>query len=103
MKSRPNTDQFALKKDPTDFLNGGAADVADTPTKAKSPVSIIPAPVVQATPPTVRVHREQKIFRLPVDLIAALKREAYERSVKSGGRVTETDLVEQALKRYLSI
>ena len=103
MKSRPNTDQFALKKDPTDFLNGGAADVADAPATSARLLAPIPAPVVQAALPTARVHREQKVFRLPVDLIAALKREAYERSVKAGGRVTETDLVEQALKAYLSI
>lgn len=101
MKSRPNTDQFALKKDPTDFLNGGAADAADAPNKTVTPAPSL-APVLQLAP-MPRVHREQKIFRLPVDLIAALKREAYERSVKLGGRVTETDLVEQALKAYLSI
>lgn len=99
MKSRPNTDQFALRKDPTDFLNGGTADAADAPNKTVTPTPSL-APVAQLAPPP-RVHREQKIFRLPVDLIAVLKREAYERSVKSGGRVTETDLVEQALKAYL--
>jgi len=88
MKARPNTNAFGLKKDPSDFLGGGAADV---PAK------------LDVKAPIARVHREQKIFRLPVDLIADLKREAYERSVKSGGRVTETDLVEQALRAYLSI
>jgi hypothetical protein len=103
MKSRPNTDQFSLKKDPTDFLNGGAADAADVLVKPASPPAPIPVVVAPATFPSARVHREQKVFRLPVDLIAALKREAYERSVKAGGRVTETDLVEQALKAYLSV
>lgn len=103
MKGRPNTDQFSLKKDPTDFLSGGAADAADAPVKPASPPAPIPVVVAPAALPSARVHREQKVFRLPVDLIAALKREAYERSVKAGGRVTETDLVEQALKAYLSI
>lgn len=96
MKSRPNTEQFALKKDPTQFLSGGAADAADVPSKPLA-ASLIQTPLI------TKVHREQKIFRLPVDLIASLKREAYERSVKLGGRVTETDLVEQALKSYLSL
>ena len=50
-----------------------------------------------------KVHREQKVFRLPLDLINALKRECYERSVKTGLRVTETELVEQALRSMLSI
>lgn len=103
MKSRPNTDQFALKKDPTDFLNGGAADAANAPAKPASPPAPMSALIAQTTLPMARVHREQKVFRLPVDLIATLKREAYERSVKAGGRVTETDLVEQALKAYLSL
>lgn len=86
MKARPDTNVFGLKKDPTDFLGGAAAD----------------APAKPAAKPA-RAHREQKIFRLPVDLIADLKRAAYEQSVASGGRVTETDLVERALRAFLSI
>ena len=51
---------------------------------------------------SVKIHREQKIFRLPLDLINDLKREAYERSVKTGSRVTETELVEKALREFFS-
>ena len=29
MKAKPNTDQFITKKDPSSFLEGGAADAAD--------------------------------------------------------------------------
>jgi hypothetical protein len=82
MKARPDTDAFGLKKDLSAFLGGAATDAPARPSLA-------------------RVHREQKIFRLPVDLIADLKRTAYERSAATGARVTETDLVEQALRRYL--
>lgn len=95
MKSKPNTDQFKLKKDPSDFLEGGAADAAD---KSGKPQAVAVPPVIQA-----KVHREQKVFRLPLDIINTLKREAYERSMKTGSRVTETELVEQSLRMFLHI
>ncbi len=92
MKAKPNTDQFKPKKDPSEFLEGGAADAAD---KIATPQ---PAAVAPQAPAVAKVHREQKLFRLPLDLIAFLKRESYEQSVKTGTRVTETELVEQALR-----
>lgn len=81
------------KPDINAFLDGGAGDLAD---KTKKNATNDAQKLV-----TGKVHREQKIFRLPVDLIADLKKESYERSVKIGVRVTETELVEQALKEYL--
>ncbi len=93
MKAKPNTDQFKPNKDPSDFLEGGAADAADRVGT--------PQPIPVASP--AKAHREQKIFRLPLDLIAFLKREAYERSVKTGSRVTETELVEQALRAFYNL
>jgi len=93
MKAKPNTDQFKPHKDPSSFLEGGAADASDK--SAKKPVKLL-EPVFEA-----KVHREQKVFRLPLDLINTLKREAYERSVKTGSRVTETELVEQSLRMFL--
>ena len=102
MKAKPNTDQFKPKKDPSDFLEGGVADAAD---RMPPPAVVAPqAPTVQPGQPVeAKVHREQKIFRLPLDLIAFLKRESYERSVKTGTRVTETELVEQALRTMYKI
>ncbi len=87
MKTKPNTEQF--KNDPSRFLDAGAADLADTRGRTKETEG--------------RVYREQKMFRLPLDVIAILKREAYERSVKTGTRVTETEIVEQALRSYFNI
>jgi hypothetical protein len=85
------------KPDINAFLEGGSADAAD-----KSPKKPQPADQSPKTEPETsgKVHREQKIFRLPLDMINTLKREAYERSVKSGSRVTETELVEQALLEF---
>lgn len=94
MKAKPNTDQFKLKKDPSDFLEGGAADAAD---KLKKAQTIATQPEIET-----KVHREQKVFRLPLDVINTLKREAYERSMKTGLRVTETELVEQSLRMFFN-
>jgi len=97
MKTKPNTEQFQAKKDPSSFLESGAADLANQIEKPQQASSESQTPTTQTT---TKVHREQKIFRLPVDLINQLKRESYERSMKTGSRVTETELVEQALKAY---
>jgi len=94
MKTKPNTEQFQAKKDPSSFLESGAADLAN---QIEKPQQASSESQVQTT---IKVHREQKIFRLPVDLINQLKRESYERSMKTGSRVTETELVEQALKAF---
>jgi hypothetical protein len=84
------------KPDINAFLEGGAADAADKSSK-KTQASAQAPKKEPETETSGKVHREQKIFRLPLDMINTLKREAYERSVKSGSRVTETELVEKAL------
>jgi hypothetical protein len=50
-------------------------------------------------PPTE--FRKQMVMQLPVALINDLKRRALEQSVSSGKRVTQQQLVEEALKKYL--
>ncbi len=95
MKAKPNTEQFKPIKDPTNFLDGGITDIIKTPDLIE--------PTNEVIQTNVRVHREQKIFRLPLTLINELKRESYERSVKAGCRVTETEIVEQALKSFLNL
>ncbi|MGZ5030865.1 MAG: hypothetical protein ACXWFI_08925 [Methylobacter sp.] len=85
------------KPDINAFLEGGAVETADRtatsqPTETTEPQSV----------KSVKVHREQKIFRLPLDLINRLKREAYERSMQSGTRITETELVEEALRKFFN-
>lgn len=94
MKPKPNTDHFQPKKDPSLFLDGGALDQADKKQQSSTTEQVFP---VSET----RTYREQKVFRLSLDLINLLKREAFERSTKKGSRVTETELVEAALRAYL--
>lgn len=78
MKKKPNIDAF---------IEGGAADKVQKPEPAAA---------------SAKVQREQKMFRLPVPLINGLKRLATEQSIATGNRVTETELVEQALQEFLS-
>jgi hypothetical protein len=82
MKSKPNIDAF---------LEGGAA----TDRQPK------PATNPRAEPPAPTEFRKQMVMQLPVALINDLKRRALEQSVNSGKRVTQQQLVEEALKKYL--
>jgi hypothetical protein len=84
MKSKPNIDAF---------LEGGAA----TDRQAKPAASRAEPPAAVA--PTE--FRKQMVMQLPVALINDLKRRALEQSVSSGKRVTQQQLVEEALKKYL--
>lgn len=77
------------KPDINSFLNGGAVDKAN---KLESDFAA-----------SKKIHKEQKIFRLPLDIINALKKESYEQSITSGQRITETMLVEDALRKFLNL
>ena len=95
MRGKPDLSKLGSpKKDVNAFLDGAGADQAEKPTAGDSK----PDTAVVATQP-----KEQKAFRLPVDLIVALRREAFERTEKTGTRVTETELVEDALRTYLKL
>ncbi len=103
MKAKPQTSQFEFKKDPSEFIEAG-----DEIQPEKASTGKIQQKVVKEKPKpnqleTRRVYREQKVFRLPIDLINELRREAYERSVKKGSRVTETEIMEEALRKYFKI
>jgi hypothetical protein len=83
MKSKPNIDAF---------LEGGAAT-------EHQPKSAAPARRSAAAAPTE--FRKQVVMQLPIALINDLKRRALEQSVSSGKRVTQQQIVEEALKRFL--
>ena len=93
MKGKPNTAQFKPPKDPTAFLEGGKADKAEKPLVATPP----------AAEETQRYGRArvQKIFNFPEELADRLRREALKRSEEKGGRVTEKDIVIEALEAFL--
>ncbi|WP_336696252.1 MULTISPECIES: hypothetical protein [Burkholderiales] len=103
MKGKPNTSQFRQPKDPTAFLEGGEADKAEkhltlTAAAAQPPAAI--PPVAEDAPRRGR-GRVQKIFNFSEDLADRLREEALVRSREKGGRVTEKDIVVEALEAFL--
>lgn len=98
MKGKPNTAQFKPPKDPTAFLEGGEADKAEKPLVA--PAAVATPPAAEETQRYGRA-RVQKIFNFPEELADRLRREALKRSEEKGGRVTEKDIVIEALEAFL--
>ncbi len=91
MRKKPDTRAFLAPKDPSAFLDGVSAE---QPEKKTSPA---------ASTRSSGQPKLTKIFNLTPELVQALKREAFERSVQEGRRVTETELVDTALRQYLNI
>jgi hypothetical protein len=92
MKAKPDISGFAQpRKDMNEFLESGAADRAEKP----APPTVTPPVAVP------RRGRVQKIFNFPEDLADRLRDEALQRSREKGGRVTEKDIVVEALEAYL--
>lgn len=101
IKAKPDIKHF--KKDPTEFLEGGEADKA----LAKKPVEVesrsIEEPQVQMMEAFKPEPTVQKLFRLRWDIANALKLGAAQESARTGKRVTETDIVQQLLKKHYNI
>ena len=81
MKAKPNLDNF---------LAGGAAAAAE-----KSAPAPAPAPVIE--------QRRTKSIRIVPVLDMFLKEEAFKRTMASGKRINESDLIEEALAGYFNI
>jgi len=81
MKAKPNIENF---------LAGGAAAATEQPkpAKASAPVSVIPE------------QRRTKSIRIAPALDMFLKEEAFKRTMATGKRVNESDLIEEALAGY---
>ena len=80
MKAKPNLENF---------LAGGAAAAAE------KPAAPIPMPAVAAIE-----QRRTKSIRIAPALDMFLKEEAFRRTMASGKRVNESDLIEEALTDY---
>ncbi|HGJ5862599.1 hypothetical protein [Arsenophonus nasoniae] len=88
MRAKPNLKDF---KDPTEFLENGSADKAEN----KYSVSAIKKSDV--------IRTQQKIFRLPIEVVNELKLHVTKLQIESGKRITETDIVERLLRKYLNM
>ena len=101
MKAKPDISDFAQPhKDPNEFLESGAADRAEKPAAPVAPPPAATPPVVEDAPRYGRA-RVQKIFNFPEELADRLREEALTRSKQNGTRVTEKDLVVEALEAFL--
>jgi hypothetical protein len=77
------------KPDIKDFIEGGAAAATEQ--------------TAQPTPtPLADEKRITKTIRIRQDVESRLKDEAYQRSKAKGKRVTESDVIEEALIKYLN-
>jgi len=99
MKAKPDIG-FAQRKDLNEFLESGAADRAEKPAAPAAPAPAATPPVVEEGPRYGRA-RVQKIFNFPEELADRLREEASARSKQTGRRVTEKDIVVEALEAFL--
>lgn len=88
MKKKLDLTRF---KGPTSFLEGGAADRAE---KGGAP---------QKQDKVDKPASQQKIFRLPVDVVNELKLHVARLQAETGVRTTETEIIEKLLREYLKI
>lgn len=98
IKSKPDIKSF--KKDPNEFLEGGEADKAVAKVVEEKMPAKVAEVIIEAVKPEPTV---QKLFRLRWDIANALKIGAAQESAKTGKRVTETDIVQQLLKRHYGL
>ncbi len=97
MKKKPDISSFGLAKDPSAFLEAGAGDLANS-TATPSPKAPAPTPPAKKPEPTV-----QKLFRLRWDTANALKIGAVRESIENGSRVTETEIVEELIRKHFGL
>jgi len=83
MKSKPNIEAF---------LEGGAA--SERQKKGSTKANLIEANEVMD-------FRKPMVMQLPISLINALKKRALDLSLQTGRRVTQQQIVEEALTIYL--
>ena len=110
MKRKPDISGFTRPaKDPTAFLEGAGGDFGEKPAAAPGPGTPEGAPgsitnASSAPPPDLAFKPEptvQKLFRLRWDTASALREAAARQSRGRAKRVTETEIVEAALRAHL--
>ncbi len=92
MKGRPDTSAFHKIQSLDNFLDDGAADLANR-NSVKTAEKI-----VAKSEPLI-----QKIFRLRKDTVCALRTGSSEESNKTGKRVSETEIVEKLIRQHFKL
>ena len=101
IKSKPDIKSF--NKDPNDFLEGGEADKALSKSRTAPEKTVIEEATAFAIETFKPEPTVQKLFRLRWDIANALKLGAAQESAKTGKRVTETDIIQQLLKKHYNL
>lgn len=96
MKAKPNLDVDAFRSADPEI-----PPAADTKQKS-TPRAKEPAAVVHRPSEPINNQRANKTIRLRVAFDEMLKDEAHERSKKEGRRVTESDIIDEALERHFA-
>lgn len=97
MKKKPDISSFGLAKDPSAFLEAGAGDLASSRASQARQAPQTP------TPPKKPEPTVQKLFRLRWDTANALKIGAVRESIENGSRVTETEIVEELIRKHFGL
>lgn len=102
MKGKPNTAPFMPPRDPSAFLDGADGDkLANPPARTSLGAVGNELPSTDGGPRRGR-GRVQKIFNFPEDLADRLFEYARQQTQLKGRRVSEKDVVVEALEKYLA-
>lgn len=101
IKSKPDIKSF--NKDPNEFLEGGEADKAMSKSRSRQESASVEGTMAHAIEAFKPEPTVQKLFRLRWDIANALKLGAVQESAKTGKRVTETEIIQQLLKKHYNL
>ena len=103
MKAKPNTAPFKPPRDPSAFLDGADGEKAAIPPASPAPIGLAGSEILTSeSGPRRGRGRVQKIFNFPEDLADRLFDYARQQSQLKGKRVSEKDVVVEALEKYLA-
>lgn len=94
MKAKPNLDIDSFRSADPEIAVAAEAKPKPAPAPKES------TPTTSKSNDTANNQRANKTIRLRVKFDEMLKDEAHERSKKEGRRVTESDIIDEALERH---
>lgn len=99
MKGKPDFDEAEGKPGFDAFRSGGGPEL---PSPTPLPAAAAPTPIVQVAADDGDRRRENKTVRMRVSFSKKLREQAFHRSVAEGRKVSESDVLDDALAEYFS-
>jgi hypothetical protein len=96
VKAKPNLDIDSFRSADPEIAVAAEAKPKAAPAPKES------APTTPKSSDTANNQRANKTIRLRIKFDEMLKDEAHERSKKEGRRVTESDIIDEALERHFA-